>query len=413
MVTYKFFVDPRVRRGGVRLRVVFMRRKFEVSLGVEASAEELEDALRERPLGVGRRLSSTLRVYDAQLRRCVLDLHDEGVCDMGVIKGRVLEVLGLMRVESAPGFESFFREFARRKDNATTRGMYEHTLKRIGDYCDDKGYRGVTLRDLRFEDVGVGWLNGFEAFLARTACKNARNIHLRNVRAVFNGAIDEELTVAYPFRRFKVRPEATRKRSLSVDELRELFECEVEEYAEFYRDMFKLIFMLIGINTVDLWGLKCVTGDGRVEYRRAKTHRLYSIKVEPEAMEIIERYGGEKGLLCIADRWSDHRNFRHQLNKALQYIGVERNRGGRVKGGAAKSNAVVGKSKGKWGEVSSYWARHSWATIAAGLDIPKETIAAALGHGGNSVTDIYIDFDMRKVDEANRRVLDWVLYGKR
>ena len=63
--------------------------------------------------------------------------------------------------------------------------------------------------------------------------------------------------------------------------------------------------------------------------------------------------------------------------------------------------------------LSSYWARHTWATIAASLDIPKETIAAALGHGGNTVTDIYIDFDRRKVDEANRRVLDWVLYGKK
>ena len=60
-----------------------------------------------------------------------------------------------------------------------------------------------------------------------------------------------------------------------------------------------------------------------------------------------------------------------------------------------------------------YKARHSWATIAAELEIPKETIAAALGHGGNTVTDIYIDFDRKKVDEANRRVLDWVLYGKR
>ena len=52
-------------------------------------------------------------------------------------------------------------------------------------------------------------------------------------------------------------------------------------------------------------------------------------------------------------------------------------------------------------------------SAAASLDIPKETIAAALGHGGNTVTDIYIDFDRRKVDEANRRVLDWVLYGTR
>lgn len=64
-------------------------------------------------------------------------------------------------------------------------------------------------------------------------------------------------------------------------------------------------------------------------------------------------------------------------------------------------------------ELTTYWARHSWATIAASLDIPKETIAAALGHGGNTVTDIYIDFDAKKIDEANRRVIDWVLYGKK
>ena len=42
-----------------------------------------------------------------------------------------------------------------------------------------------------------------------------------------------------------------------------------------------------------------------------------------------------------------------------------------------------------------------------------DTIAHALGHGGNTVTDIYIDFDQSKVDDANRRVLDWVLYGRR
>ena len=64
-------------------------------------------------------------------------------------------------------------------------------------------------------------------------------------------------------------------------------------------------------------------------------------------------------------------------------------------------------------ELTTYWARHTWATIAASLDIPNETIAAALGHGyGNRITAIYIDFDRRKVDKANRRVIDWVLYGK-
>ena len=67
----------------------------------------------------------------------------------------------------------------------------------------------------------------------------------------------------------------------------------------------------------------------------------------------------------------------------------------------------------KFPGISSYWSRHTWATIAASLDIPKETIAAALGHGGNTVTDIYIAFDQRKVDEANRKVIDHVFSGKK
>lgn len=219
---------------------------------------------------------------------------------------------------------------------------------------------------------------------------------------MFNYAIDYDVTTAYPFRRFKIRPEETRKRSLTVDELRRLFDYPVEEYAEIYRDMFKLIFLLIGINTVDLHGLKAVTKDGRIEYKRAKTGKLYSINVEPEAMEIIEKYRGNTGLLSIADRWSDSRNFRHQCNKALQRIGqVERTgRGGK--------KIIDAEFEG----LTTYWARHSWATIAYELGISKDIIAQALGHSdGHDTTNIYIREDMRKVDEANRRVLDWVLYG--
>ena len=59
--------------------------------------------------------------------------------------------------------------------------------------------------------------------------------------------------------------------------------------------------------------------------------------------------------------------------------------------------------------LTTYHARHTWASVAAELDIPKETIAAALVHSARTVTDIYIDFDQRKVDAANRRVIDYVL----
>ena len=147
--------------------------------------------------------------------------------------------------------------------------------------------------------------------------------------------------------------------------------------------------MLIGINVVDLCNLEEMVS-GRVNYIRAKTHRPYSIKVEPEALALIEKYSGEKHLLNYLDCCVNYRHFYNNLCKGLKAV----------------------KEKLGLHELTTYWARHSWATIAASLDIPKDTIAAALGHGGNTVTDIYIEYDMSKVDEANRKVLDWVLYGK-
>ena len=64
--------------------------------------------------------------------------------------------------------------------------------------------------------------------------------------------------------------------------------------------------------------------------------------------------------------------------------------------------------------ITTYWSSHSWATIAASLDIPDDTISLALGHAGaNSTTSIYIERDMRKVDAANRRFIDYVLYGRK
>ncbi len=65
-------------------------------------------------------------------------------------------------------------------------------------------------------------------------------------------------------------------------------------------------------------------------------------------------------------------------------------------------------------ELSSYWARHTWGTYAAELDIPFDTISEALGHehSGSETTLIYIKFRSQKIDPANRRVIDYLLYGK-
>ena len=293
-------------------------------------------------------------------------------------------------------FATRFLAFAESKKKST-REVYMHTYKRMEAFVGDK------LQKLCFEDITKEWLTKFDVFMSTTSpSKNSRNIHLRNIRAVFNEALDDGITTFYPFRRFKIRPVATPKRNLKVKDLRLLWNYPCEPHANNYLDIFKLMFMLIGINCIDLCNLKEIR-DGRIEFYRAKTNRLYSIKVEPEALEIIERHRGENYLLDILDRWKSHKDFIAKMNRTLKRIGE------------VKRVGLGGKKiyKPLFPEISTYWARHSWATIAASLDIPRDTIAHALGHGNNTVTDIYIDFDQSKVDEANRKVINWVLYGKR
>jgi site-specific recombinase XerD len=294
--------------------------------------------------------------------------------------------------EDAPAlFIDNYNRYVAALNKRSTADTYRNMLRKLSLFADTDR--------LAFEKMNFAWLKDFEVYMKRSGLSvNTISIYMRNIRTIFNDAIDRDIIPQnlYPFRKFKIAKEATRKRSLSIEQLRQLRDCSCEPAQAQYRDIFMLIFYLCGINLIDLCGLT-ETRDGYIEYRRAKTRRLYKIKVEPEALEIIERYRGEGHLLNILDRYADYRNYLHRLNKNLSEIGTTNILPGR---GGKKEKT------GLFPELSSYWARHSWATVAAGLDIPKETIAAALGHGGNTVTDIYIAFDQRKIDKANRQVLD-------
>ena len=110
-------------------------------------------------------------------------------------------------------------------------------------------------------------------------------------------------------------------------------------------------------------------------------------------MEIINKYRGDERLIGFFGNYVSYLSFGRLMNKALHAIGKE----------------LDGKKKDKiYSGLTTYWARHSWATIAAELDIPKETIAKALGHSDRDVTDVYIRFDYKKVDKANRQVIDYL-----
>jgi integrase len=87
------------------------------------------------------------------------------------------------------------------------------------------------------------------------------------------------------------------------------------------------------------------------------------------------------------------------MNDGLKKLGMEYTEG---KGYVEGTKAICP-------ELTSYWARHTWATIAYNIGVSKDIISQALGHSnGVQVTDIYIQYDLEKVDEANRKVIDYI-----
>lgn len=287
-------------------------------------------------------------------------------------------------------FIDYIDDFVATKSKQNTIDCYLGTKSKLIAY--DEG--------CAFDTMTKKWLESFDKWMEASGLKvNARSVHLRNIRSVFNYAIDNEDTELYPFRRFKIEREETRKRSLTIEQLVTLRDFDCEDYQKEYRDIFMLMFYLLGINGIDLFNVKQVI-NGRIEYKREKTGKLYSVKVEPEAEEIIKRYAGVDYLLNIMEKTSgNYRKYMMAMNRGLGRIGPFERKG--LGGKKIRETLFPG--------LTSYWARHTWATIAAHLDIPKETISAALGHEiGSPITSIYINFDQKKVDGANRKVIDFL-----
>lgn len=377
MTTIHLYLDKRSIKAGEEapLKVGINKRGSSayIPVGVKilpSQWDKAKERIKEHPRKVS--LQSYIDGMKARVQEVVMRLTNEGeLANLTAtqIKNAVLEILDPN--DRKDSFYSRFERYANSRQAPSTKDKYMQTMKHMLEY-------DTSLKSKSFEDINLDWLHGFDRFLVKyNPAKNGRNIHFRNIRAVFNDAIDNDITTAYPFRKFKIVPEETEKRSLSVKQLREQFTKD-----DYFSDLFKLSFFLIGINLVDLCHLQEVK-NGRIKYKRAKTGKLYDIKVEREALDIINAHRGKSYLLDILDRYKNVHTFTIAFNKHIPF--------------------------------TSYWARHSWATIANDLQIPVDTISRALGHSfstGAKVTSTYIKFDTSLVDDANRKVMDYVLYNR-
>lgn len=298
-------------------------------------------------------------------------------------------------------FYSLFEKFISEKEGRT-KEVYQHTYNTL---------KKLYMKEMYFEDIDYEFLKSFSAECRKNGNKiNTLSIHLRNIRAVYNEAMKMKIVSKdlYPFDDYKINNEETEHRDVSMENLRRIFAYEGTEAENYARDCAKLIFCLIGINTTDLYDLQAPK-DGIINYRRNKTGKLYSIKVEPEMLPLFERFSGEGSFLCFSEQFKDSRELTKKINGGKwivqKYCKAEKKT--KRYEGIKYGLSTIGEKLGI-GDLTAYYMRHTWATLAGELEIPKETISKALGHGKKDVTDIYVKYNRKKIDEANRKVLDYV-----
>ncbi len=322
MATVHLYLDKRSVKEGeeapLKISINKQSSSAYISLGVKVLPSQWDNA-KERITNHPNRavMQNFIDAQKSKVATIIMDLTQRGelvALTATQIKNKVWEIMN-PKVSAADSFFSRYMSYSETRQAKRTKEIYLVTAKRMLEY-------DAKVRSKTFAEINKDWLNGFDAFLVKTTPSvNGRSIHFRNIRAVFNDALDNDITTNYPFRVFKIRNEETQKRSLTVEQLRELFNTDVYGTERKALDLFKLCFFLIGINVADLSKLQTISADGRIEYRRQKTRKLYSVKVEPEALEIINRYKGKTYLLDILETYKNVHTFTVFFDKNLKRIG--------------------------------------------------------------------------------------------
>lgn len=249
---------------------------------------------------------------------------------------------------------------------------------------------------LKFSQVTSELIRRYEFYLIeeRKIRRNSSSFYIRILRAVFHkGLVYYDLNLPNPFRSVYAGVDTTVKRAVDVNAITKLIKYQSEnEQLNFTKDAFLFCFLARGMAFIDFVKLqKSDCQNGRIIYRRSKTRRLLSIKMNTMMVEIINRYADPKSEYLfpvlktptfsqlVYEKALQHYNY--HLRKLAEEIGVD--------------------------SLTSYVARHSWATQASRLHIPTRVISESMGHSNERVTAIYLaSLDNHEIDMANKKVLD-------
>lgn len=272
--------------------------------------------------------------------------------------------------------------------------VYQTAVNRLIAFCG---------KDVSFVEVNYELLDQFKHHLVLSGLKqNSVSNYFRSIRAIYNKAIKLKVVDRshYPFYDISIKSEKTAKRAILREDIAKLENTPLEPYTTQWKvlNYFFLSFYLRGISFTDLAYLKSTNIiDGRIVYKRRKTHKNYNVKLFNEAVLIFNKFYNPESVYLLPILANDTPEDSLQAKKIiLQCIKITN-----------KYLKKLSIANSFHNPITTYTTRHSFATIAKRLGYSNELIAEALGHEyGNKITNIYLDtFDTNVLDEMHQKVI--------
>lgn len=267
--------------------------------------------------------------------------------------------------------------------------------------------------DFYFLDIDTEWLKRYEQWLRveRHYSDNSIGIRFRSLRVLYNSAITDGLIkkTDYPFDTFKVSrfKEATAKRSLTKEDIRRIMDCEVrtltkypKPFLQLAKDLFLFSYLSCGINLTDILHIRYADiVEGRLVFNRQKTGKLLSFQLQPEALAILDKYRQPN---------AHPQDYIFPVLKRTVHVTAQQQYG-RVQ----RTNKRINRYLKLIGEhlhlpipLTTYVARHSFATVLKRSGVSTSIISESLGHSSEKITQIYLDsFENSQIDEAMQHLL--------
>lgn len=262
-----------------------------------------------------------------------------------------------------------------------------------------------------FKKITPELLKGFESYLRQKQLSwNTVSTYLRALRATYNRAVDVHLAPYVPrlFKHVYTGTRADRKKALDTNDMAQVFQSwkagNTSGTLSRTHGLFILMFLLRGLPFADLVNLQKKDLNGNViSYRRRKTGRQLTVDIPPEAWNILDKYMDTNPhspyLFSFLTSEEGTTESYHEYQRALRTFNQQ-------------LNQIEGMLNLKT-HLSSYTARHTWATLAYYNEIHPGIISEAMGHSSITVTETYLKpFNSIKIDAANRKVISSIIKYK-